>query len=289
MLPDKQVVILSFLFASFFCLSPSAAIAAEKKASPPERIVVATYGDEEITLEDLDLFISELPENIQAIAQFRKAEILDSMISRRMMFEYAKSKKYGDRKAVKDYVKRARREIMIQVAVQEVEKSSKPTEKELRAEYQKNKQKFKQEGKVTASHIMVATEKEAKDLISKLEKGSKFEELAKQYSLAPERANGGSLGEMTRGHHKTTGLPEVIEQTAFSLKPGTYSGAVKSEYGWHVIYTSAKDEARQLSFDEVRTTLEKELSGNMRTKALDKLISKLKRDHKVKKFPERIK
>ena len=60
-----------------------------------------------------------------------------------MIFEYAKNKKYGEKKAVKDYMRRARREIMIQVAVQEIEKSAKPTEKELKAEYQKNKQKFR--------------------------------------------------------------------------------------------------------------------------------------------------
>ena len=136
---------------------------------------------------------------------------------------------------------------------------------------------------------MVSSEKEANDLISKLDKGSKFDELAKKYSLAPERANGGSLGEMSRGQHKTTGLPEVIEQTAFSLKPGAHSGAVKSQYGWHVVYTSAKNESRQKSFEEARPALEKDLEEKKRTQVIEDLIVKLKNDYKVKKFPEKIK
>ncbi len=286
---DKRVILCSSLVVSIFLMPASVVFGAEKKTPSPDKIVIATYGDEKITLEELDNFLDGLPENIQAIARLRKAEMLDSLLSRRMIFEYAKNKKYGEKKAVKDYIRRARREIMIQVAVQEIEKSAKPTEKELKAEYQKNKQKFQEGGKVTASHIMVASEKEAKDLISKLEKGSKFAELAKKYSLAPERANGGSLGEMARGHHKTTGLPEVIEQTAFSLKPGGYSGVVKSPYGWHVVYASAKNDARQMSFDEARPTLEKDLGDKKRTQAIEDLIVKLKSDYKVKKFPEKIK
>ena len=98
--------------------------------------------------------------------------MLDTMLNRRMIFKYAENNKFGEKKAVKEYVRRARREIMIQMAIREIENSVKPAEKELKAEYLKNKQKFQVDGKVTASHIMVASEKEAKDLVAKLDKGS---------------------------------------------------------------------------------------------------------------------
>ncbi len=282
-------VILGSSLVILTCLLPSPpASGAEKKAISPENVVIATYGDEKVTLEELNNFLDGLPENIQAMARFRKAEMLDSLLNRLLIFRYAEDKRYGEKKAVKNYVRRARREIMIQVAIREIEKSVKPTEKELKAEYRKNKQKFQKGGKVTASHIMVMTEKEAKDLVAKLDKGSDFADLAKKYSLAPERDNGGSLGEMARGHHKTTGLPEVIETTAFSLKPGAYSGAVKSQFGWHVIYTTAKNDARQMSFGEVRPKLEKEMGDAKRSKAIEDLLAKLKSDYKIKKYPEKI-
>ena len=285
-----QRVILGSSLIILTCWLPAPPVSgAEKKAISPENVVIATYGDEKVTLDELNNFLDGLPENIQAMARLRKAEMLDSLLNRLMIYQYAEDKKYGEKKAVKDYVRRARREVMIRVAIEEIEKSVEPTEEELKAEYQKSKHKFQKGGKVTASHIMVMSEKEAKDLIAKLKKGSDFAELAKKYSLAPEREKGGSLGEMTRGHYKTTGLPEVIEATAFSLKPGAYSGAVKSQYGWHVIYATARNDARQLSFGEVRPKLEKEMGDAKRSKAIEDLLEKLKGGYKIKKYPERIK
>ncbi len=285
----KRAIFCMSLFF-FVCWLPASLVSgAEEKASSPEKAVIAVLGMKKITLEELNQFIEGLPENVRAIAQFRKPEMLDSLINRRLIFRYAEEKKMGELKAVKDYVKRARREIMIRLMVQGIEERSKPTEKEMKAEYEKNKHKFQEGGKVTASHIMVVSEKEAKDLIAKLENGSKFDELAKKYSMAPERANGGSLGTITRGHHKATGLPEVIEQTAFSLKPGTHSGVVRSQFGWHVVYTSAKNDTRQMSFDEARPKLEKEMREAKNTKTIRSLLGKLKANYKVKKFPGRIK
>ncbi len=259
MRPGKRVILGSFLVFLTCWLPAPSVLSAEKKADSPENVVIATYGDKKVTLEDLNNFIDGLPDNIQSMARLRKVEMLDSLLNRLMIFRYAEDKNYGEKKAVKDYVKRARRVIMIRVAVEEIEKSVEPTEKELKAEYRKNKQKFQVGGKVTASHIMVMSEKEAKDLVAKLDKGSKFAELAKKYSLAPERENGGSLGEMTRGQHKTTGLPEVIETTAFSLEPGAYSGAVKSQFGWHVVYTTAKKRNPPAAFCRSETKTRKRL------------------------------
>lgn len=280
-----------------FCLSPclllfGAAVVpvegAEKKGSDPGDVVVATVAGEKITLADLDQFIEGLPENLREVARLRKKELLDGLVNRRLIFRHAEKRKLGNREEVKDYVRRARREIMIRLAVDELEKSAKPTENELKAAYKTNIDEYKQEGKVTAFHIMVATEKEAKDLIAKLKKGSDFAELAKKYSIAPERESGGSLGTMTRGHYKTTGLPQAIEEAAFALKPGSYSDAVKSEYGWHVVYTTSKDEARQKTFEEVRHELEKSLGEEKRSAALQSLLKKLGTQYKVKKYPDRI-
>jgi peptidyl-prolyl cis-trans isomerase C len=262
---------------------------AEKKEVSPDKVIIATVGKEKITLKDLNEFIDRLPENVQRVARLRKAEMLENLVNRHLIFEYAKAKNYDQKNAVKDYMIRAHRAVMIQVAVEEIEKSAKPTEKELKEEYQKSKQKFQEGGKVTASHIMVASEKEAKDLITKLEKGDKFDELAKKYSIAPERENGGSLGTITRGHHKTTGLPVIIEQTAFSLDAGAHSGVVRSQFGWHVVYASKKEDARQMSFEEARPKIEKEMGDAKRSKAVHALLSRLENEYKVKKFPDRVK
>ncbi len=183
---------------------------------------------------------------------------------------------------------RARREVMIRTVMKDLEKEWKPSAKEVKDEYENNKEKYQTTGKVTAAHIMVMSEKEAKDLLGKLDKGDDFAELAKKYSHAPERQSGGSLAEMTKGQHLKTGLPAIIEETAFMLKAGTYSGVIKSQFGWHIVKTSGKSESRRLPFEEVREAIEKTLEGVKRTKSLKKMLGQLREKYKLKAYQDRL-
>ena len=81
---------------------------------------------------------------------------------------------------------------------------------------------------------------------------------------------------MTKGQHLKTGLPAIIEETAFMLKAGTYSGVIKSQFGWHIVKTSGKSESRRLPFEEVREAIEKTLEGVKRTKSLKKMLGQLR-------------
>lgn len=280
--------ILCGLMGAMIFSSMGVAYAAEEKKTPSGAVVVATVGDSQITLEDLNLFIAALPTNVQMAAQLQKEDVLKGLISRRLIYQHAKSQGLDKSEAVKKHVARARQEIVVRLAVTDLQEKAKPTEKELRAEYDKNKKDFQKTGKVTASHIMVVTEKEAKDILEKLNKGSDFAELAKKYSLAPEREMGGSLGEMILGQHQKTGLPEIIEKTAFALKAGEHSGAVKSQFGWHVVRTAQKEESGQMSFDEVRGSIESKLKESKQAVAIKNLLEMAREKYKTKTYPERL-
>ena len=53
--------------------------------------------------------------------------------------------------------------------------------------------------KVHCAHILVKTEREAKEVLEKLSKGVKFSKIAKEISLCPSKKRGGDLGTFTRG------------------------------------------------------------------------------------------
>ena len=239
-------------------------------------------------IADLDALIEGLPEKIRGMARIRRKDIFDILLNRRLIFRQAEKLGVGNRKAVWDYVAWAQREIMIRVVMSDLNKKWAPTARELKDEYERNKKKFHQLGKVTDSHIIVVSEKEAKELFGKLKKGANFAKLAKKYSMAPERQMGGSLGAMTRGQHRTTSLPAIIEETAFSLKAGSFSGVVRSQFGWRIVYTSQKEKVRQLSFEEVRKSIEESLGKSKRARRLEALLAKLSAEYKVKKYPDRI-
>lgn len=85
---------------------------------------------------------------------------------------------------------------------------------------------------VHARHILVSTEAEADDVLTLLEGGAEFDQLARIYSLdGSTRPGGGDLGWFARG---TLTVPE-LEEAAFALQPGEVSGVVQTELGYHVV------------------------------------------------------
>ena len=279
----------TFLLASFLVFAVAASAAPKSGSGASEKAVVASIGDKTITLESFYAFIKQLPANMQMQARAGKEMFLEALIQRRLILRYAIDNNFHAEARVKMELERARREILIGEAVRRVNEVAKPKASEIRVEYEQNKSKFTEGDKVTASHIMVATEKEAKDLLAKIVKGGDFAELAKSYSLAPERSRGGSLGAISRGHSRRTGLPEVIEQTAFLLKAGAHSGVVKSVYGWHVVKTAKMEKGKQLGFDEVKEKITEEMGARNKREAMRKVLLDLSTQYKVKRYLENLK
>jgi foldase protein PrsA len=126
-------------------------------------------------------------------------------------------------------------------------KDVKVTEKELKKYYDDYKPEIK------ARHILVEDEKTANEIKKKLETGSKFEDLAKEYSTDTITAKkGGDLGWFGTGEM----VPE-FEEAAYALDVNEISGPVKTEHGWHIIQVT--DKKKKESFDKMKDELEYKL------------------------------
>ena len=84
--------------------------------------------------------------------------------------------------------------------------------------------------KIHCCHILVKTETEAKNVKARLDKGEKFGDIAKNFSLCPSGKKGGELGAFTRGK-----MVKEFEKAAFELEKGQTSGPVKTQCGYHII------------------------------------------------------
>ncbi|MCL2317516.1 MAG: peptidylprolyl isomerase [Methanomassiliicoccaceae archaeon] len=82
---------------------------------------------------------------------------------------------------------------------------------------------------VNAAHILVKTEKEAKEIKEQIMKGKKFADAAK-VSSCPSGKSGGDLGWFGRGQ-----MVPPFENAAFNAKKGDLVGPIKTEFGWHLI------------------------------------------------------
>ena len=86
-------------------------------------------------------------------------------------------------------------------------------------------------GKIKASHILVAKQSVANDIIEELKMGGNFAELAKKHSTCSSSKKGGNLGAFGRGQM----VPE-FEKAAHALNVGQITDfPIKTQFGYHVI------------------------------------------------------
>lgn len=91
---------------------------------------------------------------------------------------------------------------------------------------------------VEAKHILVEEEELANELLSKINAGEEFDDLAMEYSKDSSNAdNGGYLGVFRKG----TMVPE-FEEVVFKSEIGDLIGPVKTQFGFHVIKLVNKTE-----------------------------------------------
>lgn len=89
---------------------------------------------------------------------------------------------------------------------------------------------------VKASHILVQTEEDAKELLKQIkEQGKDFAQLAAEHSLCPSGANGGDLGFFGKGQ-----MVKPFEDAAFAMEVGEISAPVETQFGWHLVYVTDK-------------------------------------------------
>ena len=90
----------------------------------------------------------------------------------------------------------------------------------------------------SARHILVEDEALCEDLKQQIADGSDFADIAKEHSKCPSGQDGGSLGEFGPGQM----VPE-FDQVIFSGELGRVHGPVKTQFGFHLIeITSRNDE-----------------------------------------------
>jgi len=129
------------------------------------------------------------------------------------------------------------------------------TDQEIKDYYEANKATFNEEEQVRASHILVETKEEADAILKQLKDGADFAELAKEKSSdTGSKANGGDLDFFKRGD-----MVAEFSDVAFKLKVGETSGAVKSDYGYHIIKVTDHKDAKNYTLEEKKDEIKKTL------------------------------
>ncbi len=123
-----------------------------------------------------------------------------------------------------------------------------PTDADLEAYYEKNISRYDRPEEIRASHILVADEQTAQELLDQLSAGADFAELAKEHSTDTASAEkGGDLDWFTRGS-----MVKEFEDAAFALEVGAISDIIKTQYGYHIIKLTDRKAHYTPTLDEVK-------------------------------------
>jgi len=120
--------------------------------------------------------------------------------------------------------------------------------------YAKNKDRYVEPERRRARHILLATEKEANDVLAQLKGGSDFAALATR--LSKDTGSASSGGDL--GFSEKSAFVGPFAEAVFAMKEGELRGPVKTEFGFHVVRLEAIQAGRNKTFAEVRADLEDE-------------------------------
>jgi foldase protein PrsA len=132
------------------------------------------------------------------------------------------------------------------------------TEKEMTDYFKENKNLFNVPTAYHLSHIVVKTEKEAKETVKELDQGSSFSALAMERSIEEFSANqGGDIGFVSEEDDRYS--PEYVNQ-AKKLDKGEWSKPIEVKNGYAVIMLQQKLEGKKYSFNQVKGQIRRQIA-----------------------------
>ena len=245
-------------------------------------------------------------------------EALEAIIQRRALVEYAKSRGYsvsddelnerigryikafGSRERLEqrlaysnmsfDEFKQALRDDILLEKLYNAEVKVELSEDDLRRYYEENRHKFVLPPRYQAKAIYIRNDptdpkgkqkaKEWAELVKKrLAEGVSFEDLAAKYSDDLTRIKGGDLGFVHEGM-----LEPEVERELKKLREGEIAGPVETVKGYFFIKLEKLYPQKQLTFEEVKEKLGRELKLSREKKRQRAIIEEAKKRVRVEKY-----
>jgi peptidyl-prolyl cis-trans isomerase C len=261
-------------FAAVLLLAATAASAQTTPATGDP--VVARVNGVELHRSDVLTAQKSLPAQMQQMPiEQIYAPLLDQLVTGALITAAGREAKLADDPEVKKRTARAQDRAIQEVYVNGVvEKAA--TDEALHKRYEQYVKDHPPKEEVSARHILLEKEDQAKAVIAELNKGADFATLAKEKSTDPGKDSGGDLGYFSR----TDMVPEFAD-AAFKLKKGEYTKEpVHSQFGWHVIKLEDRRNAAPPSFDESKD----EMTNDIAREVIGDKIKELRGSAKIETF-----
>jgi len=219
--------------------------------SPNADTVVANVNGKEITLGQMIIARGNLTQQYQSLPDDVLFNgILDQLVQQTLLSERLEN---PAPKRVELELKNQRLALEAGVVVEKLLEEN-VDQAAIQAIYDERFADFEGSNEFNASHILVASEDEAKAIAEDIRAGADFAETAKAKSTGPSGPNGGELGWFGPGQ-----MVAPFEAAVEVLEVGQVSDPVQTQFGWHVIILNDTRKQQPPALEEVRPQIEAEV------------------------------
>lgn len=200
--------------------------------------------------------------------------VRDALIAMELLAQEASNKGLDKSPLVTAAIEYQKRDILAQAAMEDFARRNPISEATLKAEYDKAKAAAGGE-EYRVRHILVPTEKEAREILGRLTTGKKtrFEDEARKFSKDPSAGNGGDLGWVLPANL----VPEFAGAMRQLKKGELGRNPVQTQFGWHIIRV---DDVRALDFPDY-DKLKGQIAGQLQQLQLRRYVQELRATAKV--------
>lgn len=254
-------------FGAVLCLAlafMAPQVAAQQDAD--EDAPVANVNGEPVLRSDVLKAAESLPPQYQSQIEQLFPLLVQRAIDLRLIGIAAAESGLADDEEVTQRLAEQKLDIMREVYL-ERQVDSRVTEERLQTRYKEFLTENPPQPEVSARHILVESEDEARNLIGELDGGADFAELAREHSTGPSSVQGGDLGYFTQEQM----VPEFAE-AAFGMDAGSHSkDPVKTQFGWHVIRVEDRRLQEAPSYEEIEDQMQEEVRRAVLAEAVAEL------------------
>ena len=250
-----------------------AAKAAGPAAAKPAAGPVATVNGKAIPRTRLDFVLRQqaargAPDNEQTRAQVREA-----LINNELLVQEANRSGLAKKAEVQQQIDLNRQEVIANAMVGEYVRTHPVSEAEIQKEYDAAKARTG-DREFKARHILVASEDDAKGIISDLKKGGKFEEIAQKRSMDEgTRPRGGDLDWNVPGT-----FDKLFADALLRLEKGKITETpIRTRFGFHVIQL---EDVRTVNFPPL-TQVKQQIQQRLVQQRIETLVRELRAKAKI--------
>lgn len=246
--------------------------------------VYATVDGVEVTDKDVTSLLRAMPgAQYNQLAPEQQKRVIDQAIERKLLSKQAIKEGIEKDAEFKKSLSVIKNDLALEIWMKKVFNKVKVADKDIKAYFDKNKDKFVKPATAKARHIVVASEAAAKEIIAELKglKGdaltNKFIELAKTKSTGPSGKNGGDLGWFSAKQ-----MVAPFSEAAFKQSKGEVTQTpVQTQFGYHVILTEDKKGGENVKFDEAKAQIENGLKMEKFRDDVAKKAAELRKKAKI--------